>query len=66
LEGKDRETSTLGIFCEPGKVVVCINDRHTDLRAFYASESFHEALEGAEKAFQHETLDWRKNGKTKR
>lgn len=59
LEGKPRETGTINIFVEPGKVVLCLQDRHTGFSAFHASESVQEALEGSEKRFQEGRLDWR-------
>jgi hypothetical protein len=66
LEGKPRESGTINIFVEPGKVVLCLQDRHTGFSAFHAAETLQEALEGCEGRFQAGKLDWRKKNQNRR
>ena len=58
-QGSPRATGKVVFFVESGKATLCLIDRGTTQVAFHTAESLAEALEGAEKALQAGTLDWR-------
>lgn len=61
LAGETRKPGRIIVYCEPGKVCLCLSDKHTGSVAFHVAESLQEALEGSEKRLQAGTLDWRKD-----
>ena len=65
LAGEDRKPGRIIIYCEPGKVCLCLADKQTASVAFHVSEGLQMALEGVEKRLQTGTLDWRKDKRTR-
>ena len=56
-----RTTGTLLMFCEDGKVKLCLNDRDQDLVGFVTGSTLEEVLKVAEKSLVDDTVDWRKS-----
>lgn len=58
-QGKSRKTGRLIMFAEPDRATICLCDQDSSQVAFYAAETFGEALAGLERALQAGTADWR-------
>ena len=58
-EGETRETGTILIFVEEGRVKACLNDRDQGLVAFTSGVSVEDVFKSADKGLLADTLDWR-------
>lgn len=58
-EGKPRETSTLLLFVEDGRWVVCLNDRAEGRSVFVSGPTFKAVLASLEEGLQEGSLQWR-------
>lgn len=59
--GKPREVGKLAIACEAHKAAIRLTDVENGKICFFVSKNVALALEGAEKAYQAGTLDWRED-----
>lgn len=58
-DGEKRETGTLLLFAEAGKVKGCLSDRHAWFRAFVTAATLQRVLAEADEGLMRGTLDWR-------
>lgn len=63
-DGSARQSSTLTIFVEGGRVKVCLSDRENDRSAWASGESLEEAAMSLERALGQDTVEWRKRPQT--
>lgn len=64
-QGKSRKVGRLIMYAEPSRATLVLCDVDSGLVAFYASDTFAEALEGLEKGLQAGSLDWRPDKRAK-
>jgi hypothetical protein len=65
-DGSPRATGTVLVFCEAGKLKACLNDRDSEMNAFYAADSWAGLWDGLEAKLRNGGLDWRRKGTWKR
>jgi hypothetical protein len=58
-DGTERETATLLLFLERGRLTACVTDRDANRVAFVSSGSLESLLECLETGLQDSSLDWR-------
>ena len=65
LDGKRRDSSTILVFCEEGRVKVCLSDREEGLVLFRSGRTLEEAVDALEACLVDGSADWRerKGGK---
>lgn len=61
MNGKDRKTATMLVFCEDGRWKACLNDRETCYYAFVSADSFTGLLEAVETGLKSGGHDWRQS-----
>lgn len=59
--GERRRTSTLTIFCEGGRMKLCLSDRDTNRTAWATGESLEDALASLELQLESGRADWRES-----
>jgi hypothetical protein len=65
-DGASRETSTLLVFVEDGRVKACLNDRQEERSLWVSSTSFLGALAALEDALRSGGADWRRSFRSKK
>lgn len=60
-DGSKRETSTLTVFAEHGRIKLCLNDRENGRSAWVSGRTLEDALAGLEADLAGGEADWRKS-----
>lgn len=65
VDGKVRETATMIVFCEGGRLKFTINDRDDHMIGFGTASSLETILDDVETCLSEDKIDWRpqKNGR---
>lgn len=61
-DGEPRETGTVLIFCDGGRVKACLNDRALDRSVFVTGTTLWGLLDALEEGLEHNALEWRSKG----